>query len=564
MKENRLKIGLLIKSYQVDAWFAKTVQRLLESDYAQVELVILKPENPGINNQVQLKTELVEKSKKLCLALTNKVADITYRALMEKHPQVADARARVDLRPVLARITGITPSWPAANHELSEHDLKTIGQASLDVIICDHAKGLTDGVLTAARHGIWSLHHTDNQISRAGAPSYWQSLGDWSESTGVMLLKLTPENENDLILYRSHSATDHMAFTHNKNAEYWKASTFVPRVLNELYHRGEQAFYQRINADNLHPEFNTNRAFNTPTAKEKFKLTGKKLLDKLNIFFNKSLYYQQWFLLYDLKPALSTSFRRYKKIMPPRDRFWADPHIIFANDKYYIFIEEFMQASKKGHISVIEMDRQGNYQFPVKVLEKDHHLSYPYVFMVDGDYYMIPETASNRTIELYKSSEFPFKWQWQMNLMENVYAVDTTLYCHQGKWWLFANMVETRGASSMDELFIFYSDDFRTTNWQAHRQNPVISDVRKARPAGAIFEMNGNLYRPSQNCAHRYGYGFNLNHITCLTPEQYSEVTVSQVKPNWHKNLLATHTFNKTGELQIIDVLANKFKLGKK
>ena len=559
MKNNKLKIGLLINSYQADAWFARTVEQLLGSSYAQIELVIIKHQNPGNGDKISYKTGLVNRGAKLFLSLLNKTADITYRALREKSPTIRNANARVDLQPALITCPAMTLAPSPGGDELEQLD-----KAALDVIVCDDSAAIPQKLLTAARHGVWSLHHSDNQVHRAGPPNYWQALGNWSETSEVMLLQLSPDRQNDQVLYRSYSATDHISFTHHKNREYWKSSAFVPRVLKKLYDQGADVFNQELAAANLHPAFDSSRVFNAPTTKEKLTISGKKLLDKVNIFFNKTFYYQQWFLLYDLNPGLSTSFSRYKKIMPPKDRFWADPHIIAADGQYYIFIEEYMQASKKGHISVIEMDRQGKHKFPVKVLERDHHLSYPYVFDVDGEYYMIPETASKRTIELYKSTQFPFKWEWQMNLMEDVYAVDTTLYFDQHRWWLFANMQENQDASSLDELFVFHSDDFRSSNWQPHRQNPVISDVRKARPAGAIFEMNGNLYRPSQNCAHRYGYGFNINHITCLTPEEYCETTVSRIKPNWRPNLLATHTFNKTGELQIIDVLAHKFKFGKK
>ncbi|WDE12252.1 hypothetical protein [Thalassomonas haliotis] len=559
MKNNKLKVGLLISSYQVDAWFAKTVEQLLACTYAQVDLVIIRQENPQAQQLNHRKAKLIKNSKKLCRLLLNKAADFTYRILMEKHPQITDACARVDLRPALEQLAALTLSTQTGNS--GDSDARAIAEEQLDVIISDDSRALSDKLLSAARHGVWALHHGDNLLKRAGPPAYWQAQGNWSETTEVKLVKLGPDG--DQALYRSYSATDHMSFTHHKNSEYWKSSMFVSRVLEKLHRMGEEAFYQEIAADNLHPEFDTGQVFTSPTTREKLNIAAKKLQDKVTILFKKSFYCPQWFLLYDLKPGLSKNFSRYKKITPPKDRFWADPHIISADNKYYIFIEEYMLASKKGHIAVIEMDHRGKHKFPVKVLEKDHHLSYPYVFMVDGDYYMIPETASNRTIELYKSTEFPFNWQWQKNLMEDVYAVDTTLYFDQQRWWLFTNMVDTKGASSLDELFVFYSDDFRSGNWQSHQQNPVISDVRKARPAGAIFEMNGNLYRPSQNCAHRYGFGFNINHITALTPEKYREVTVSEVKPNWQKHLQATHTFNKSGDLQMIDVLVNRFRFRK-
>ena len=194
------------------------------------------------------------------------------------------------------------------------------------------------------------------------------------------------------------------------------------------------------------------------------------------------------------------------------------------------------------------------------VLEKKHHLSYPFVFEHEGEYYMIPETAENQTIELYKSESFPFNWQWQMNLMENVTAVDATLYFHSNKWWMFVNLTENEGASSRDELFIFYSEELHSNNWQPHKKNPVVSNVKNARPAGAVFSINNKIYRPAQNSSHRYGYGLNLNHIERLNEYQYQEKTITQIEPSWEKGLLACHSFSKVNQLYVIDCLSNSLK----
>ena len=109
--------------------------------------------------------------------------------------------------------------------------------------------------------------------------------------------------------------------------------------------------------------------------------------------------------------TISTSFFKYKKIIPPKDRFWADPHIIRRNNKYYIFIEEFICAKDKAHISLIIMDDKGNYTEPVKVLERDYHISYPFLIEDNEELFMIPETRQNNTIELYKCVHFPLKWE---------------------------------------------------------------------------------------------------------------------------------------------------------
>jgi hypothetical protein len=166
---------------------------------------------------------------------------------------------------------------------------------------------------------------------------------------------------------------------------------------------------------------------------------------------------------------------------------------------------------------------------------------------------MVPESKANRTIELYKCTAFPLKWEFQKNLMEDCQAVDPTLIQWQGKWWMFVSQIETEGASLWDELFLYYSDSPLSDNWTPHPRNPIVSDVSSARPAGRCFVRHGRLYRPSQNCSGHYGYGFNICEITKLTETDYEERIVEKVEPKWDKNVVSTHTFNYADGLTIID-----------
>ena len=54
--------------------------------------------------------------------------------------------------------------------------------------------------------------------------------------------------------------------------------------------------------------------------------------------------FEQWILLFyiDKDEQYPKSFLDFKKILPPKDRIWADPFVMERNDTYYIFIEEFL------------------------------------------------------------------------------------------------------------------------------------------------------------------------------------------------------------------------------
>jgi hypothetical protein len=265
--------------------------------------------------------------------------------------------------------------------------------------------------------------------------------------------------------------------------------------------------------------------------------------------------------MFDFSKNTSLSFANFKKVVPPKDRFWADPHVIKKGDQYFIFIEEFIYKQNKGHISVIEMDLGGHYKDPYTVLETDYHLSYPLVFEFNHQYFMVPESAQNRSIDLYECVTFPTQWKFKMRLMDNVIARDSTLFFHLGKWWLFTGITENAGAEPEVELFLFYSDNLFSTEWKSHPLNPVISDVTCARPAGKLFLMGGKIYRPSQDCSKTYGYGFNINEVVCLSETDYLEKKVLSVKPNWDSRLIATHTFSRVEGLNFTDALIRRSKL---
>jgi len=554
MEKNKLKIGLLLNGNTVTAWFAKMAEQINSSQYAEINLVII---NEQLENS-SLSVNKIGTHQKYGKILLNRL----YHLLFERNQEIPDAFKLVAIEKILPGVLTIETKniFDRATALDAKSDKKIILNSKLDILIHDGIAPLPKELLESVKHGVWSYSIGEDPINIRQPAGYWEMFKNKPE-TCILLKRLTTNLTQYEILYRSYSATNYMSFIENKSSVYWKALSFIPRKLNDLFNDGATQFENDIKQINEDLQYFPNQKNLELTTWQQLFLISKKIIQKSKLVCELKLFNKQWSLLYCINPELSSSFAHYTKITPPNDRFWADPHIIYQNNCYYIFIEEYIYKKNKGHISVIKMNTLGEYEQPVVILEKNHHLSYPFVFENNGDYYMIPETAENRTIELYKSSNFPFKWEWQMNLMEDVTAVDTTLYFHNNKWWMFVNVIENEGASSLDELFIFYSDELHSNNWQPHKKNPVVSDVKNARPAGAIFSKEGNIFRPAQNCSHRYGYGFNINRIELLNEFEYKETMISNIEPNWKKGLLASHTFSKVNNLRVIDVLANKAKL---
>ncbi|HEY2962818.1 MAG TPA: hypothetical protein VGJ37_10410, partial [Pyrinomonadaceae bacterium] len=213
----------------------------------------------------------------------------------------------------------------------------------------------------------------------------------------------------------------------------------------------------------------------------------------------------------------------------------------------------YLYKEDRAHISVMELTKSGASE-PVPVLKRDYHLSYPFVFYWRDRYYMIPETAANKTVELYACEAFPNEWKLETVLFEGVPARDATLFELDGLWWMFVAVADT---DSSDELHLYYSAT-PLGPWKPHKRNPVKSDVRNSRPAGRPFYWNGDLYRPAQDSSQRYGYAMTINRIVRLTPDDFVEQEVSKILPQWRKDLRGTHTLNICENLTVIDCLVHR------
>ena len=557
---NELKIGLLLDDYNIPAWSYKMIKNIIESDYAVIELVVLNANPISLPNNISSKRH--NHYGQIISGLIREGLEALYRNLIERHTFLPDAIKTVNCKPLLNNfptINVMTDRKGSIDH-FSDTDILKIKECQIDILVKCGFGVLKGGILKAAKYGVWSFQHSDIAINRGCPPGFWESMESWPE-TGSALVILTEDIDNYKVLYKSYFCTKMFSVKDNKSNYYWKTLSFMTRMMAELYKTGEKKFFKKIEDNNKHPMFYSEKLYTKPSNFELAKLTLNKIKEKTRYLYEEKFYFNQWILMFHMNDPFSSSLWRYIKIIPPKDRFWADPHIIYKDNKYFIFIEECVYSLKNGHIAVIVMEDDGSYAPPKLVIRQKYHMSYPFVFEHENTFYMIPETSANKTIELWEATEFPFKWAHKMNLMEGVEAFDTTLLYHKDKWWLFANMVANDGAGSdWDELFLFHAKDLFSKNWQPHILNPIVSDCKSSRPAGKIFKKNGTLYRPSQNCSLRYGYGFNLSEIREIDKDHYAEKLVSRVEPNWDKNIIGTHTFNRVNKLHVIDALYKRRK----
>jgi len=413
---------------------------------------------------------------------------------------------------------------------------------NLDVLINFGPTAFNSKLATFAKHGVWFYAFEANDNSRKNMHGFDALMN--REPITVSSLRSLKGDGTERIIYQSVSPTlSRFSVRLNDNESYLKSAAFIARSLVDLY--------EGHNAVAMNVSHRTGRLLERPTnaamALMLLKLSGRavsRALTKVSSF-------EQWVLAYRFN---NTEF---KYLIPPSDRFWADPFPVRMEGRYYVFFEEYLYAQRKAHISVIEVDEKGIVSGPTEVLKLDCHLSYPFVFEWQGDYYMIPETGEKNAVELYRSGSFPFKWQLEKILLEANCPLDATLIEVKGAWWMFVNIQEQGVTVNWDELHLYYSESPKGP-WRAHARNPIVSDVRSARPAGRLFWSKGVLYRPSQDSSERYGYATAVCQIISLSPTEYAETQIAKILPDWDKNVLGVHTLNALNEVTVIDCLVKR------
>ena len=405
-----------------------------------------------------------------------------------------------------------------------------------------------------ARFGVWRFGFGAGPERCAGLAGF-REVAD-GQATTTLQLSAGMADGSETLLYESQSRTAPFSVTRNHDKLLRRAAQLPARVLKKLHRSGSATLEDSVRG--LLPQ-------RKPAPDADLDVTrslagiGERVVWRA---LQKLLYVDQWFLAcrFSKNDGEAPMLGKFACLIPPKDRFWADPFPLERDGRHFIFFEELIFAEGKAHIAVIEAGRNGHFSPPQRVLERPYHLSYPFLIEAEGQLFMLPETGQNGTVELYRCLHFPDRWVLEKVLLQVPHAVDATLHHTGEKWWMFVN-VGTDDADVHDELHLYYADDLRG-EWQAHRMNPIKSDVRNARPAGRLYERDGKLFRPAQIGAPLYGSGISINQVLKLSPEEYLEEEVERfVAPNADQ-ILGVHTYNRAGNLSVIDGFARRKRWG--
>lgn len=201
----------------------------------------------------------------------------------------------------------------------------------------------------------------------------------------------------------------------------------------------------------------------------------------------------QWnigFARYDIKDIIKDKKKDLQFNFLPLEKnanSQADPFIFrSADNKLNLIYEEFSMTDPKkyGKIVVCNLDERFIPCFNKQILNSSSHTSYPSVFMENNITYIIPETSKKMKVSCYEYDELNKSLINERVLINHLPLLDSTIFKHDGKYWLFATLADHQFDHS--KLYIYYADSLFGI-YIPHTQNPVKYGLDGTRPAGKLF-----------------------------------------------------------------------------
>jgi hypothetical protein len=232
----------------------------------------------------------------------------------------------------------------------------------------------------------------------------------------------------------------------------------------------------------------------------------------------------------------------------------ADPFVFkTSSGEINILYEDFSMVDMKKHgtIRLVKINEQLEPVSDKEILDNGHHLSYPSIFFENGITYIIPESRRGGAVHAY---EYDYKTDALANkktIIANLPLLDSTIIKHNGKYWLFATMGDRKFEHS--KLYIYYADSL-FGDYKPHKKNPVKYSLKGSRPAGNFIAIDGQLYRPAQNCEGYYGKSLIINKVIQLSEDEFEEeihMELTQEKVSAFSK--GIHTINVVDDLIVVD-----------
>ena len=264
---------------------------------------------------------------------------------------------------------------------------------------------------------------------------------------------------------------------------------------------------------------------------------------------NTPLYAESWNVAYRIRPIGDIINNKNDEfiIIPNSVKFWAaDPMVFEHNNKIYIFAELYDYTLCRGTIGYCKYDGIKFSKWR-QVLVEDFHMSFPNVFSVGSEIFMIPETSAANQLLLYKAIDFPEKWQKIKVIKSGVKWVDTVLVKSANGYLGFTEDI----SNTLTDYKLFFDNDFDIL-----KEETVSIDSKKMRNGGRVFCINDYYVKVCQDCEEKYGGALIFRFYDKSISKQIKCVRIIPEQLRFNKTIFldGIHTYTALPNMEVVDI----------
>jgi len=237
-----------------------------------------------------------------------------------------------------------------------------------------------------------------------------------------------------------------------------------------------------------------------------------------------------------------------------KNKWFADPYILDYDDKQvWLLVEEFDYDVHRGRLAKLTVDLSSWTVVDCKIiLDLKTHLSFPMIWREEKHIYVCPENYASGALNLYEFNPKSESLTFIKPLISGK-LTDATMIKYDGAYYVLSTCEPTPNGK---HLSVWKSDSLMG-EYKVNQE--IYFDENIARNAGCIFEHNGLLTRPAQECNNEYGHAIVFQQIAFMG-DQLSFQEVYRYTSTNPKYKYGTHTFNAYKDMAVIDVKGLRYK----
>ncbi len=235
-------------------------------------------------------------------------------------------------------------------------------------------------------------------------------------------------------------------------------------------------------------------------------------------------------------------------------KWFADPFILGYNDERIILlVEEFDYKVHRGRLARLIIDRFSWKVSDCKlILDLKTHLSFPMIWEEDGHIYVCPENYKSGKFDLYEYNNQTETLIFIKSLIKEK-LTDAILYHEKTGYYVLSTYEPTPNG----RVLTIYNSDLLLGDYRQFQR--ITFEENVARNAGKIFEYEGKLIRPAQECNHVYGHSISFQMVKWHNNKFSFDEIYRFYSPHSVYDAGA-HTYNQYKGVAVVDVKGYRYR----